>query len=71
MARALLLALAVMASGQQAEKESKAEGPLDDVTWTCASLLIGFVVFSGFLACLLHWNNKDIRKEAWAWKFQP
>ncbi|CAE7833889.1 unnamed protein product [Symbiodinium sp. CCMP2592] len=67
MARALLLALAVMASGQQALQESpEAPKELDDVTWTCASLLIAFVVFSGFLVCLLHWNNKDIRKEAWA-----
>ncbi|OLP77837.1 hypothetical protein AK812_SmicGene42058 [Symbiodinium microadriaticum] len=64
MARTLLLALAVMASGQQAEKAK--EGPLDDVTWTCASLLIGSVVLSGFLAGLLRWSNKDIRKEAWA-----
>ncbi|CAE7695159.1 unnamed protein product [Symbiodinium sp. CCMP2456] len=81
MARALPLALAVMASGQQAlEAEvtsteaatttmmaaTTTPKELDDVTWTCASLLIAFVVFSGFLACLLHWNNKDIRKEAWS-----
>ena len=79
MARALLLALAAMASGQEAlQAESpataaSAEAPreLDDVTWTSASLLIAFVVFSGFLACLLHWNNKDIRKEAWALNPQP
>ncbi|CAE7313145.1 unnamed protein product [Symbiodinium necroappetens] len=66
MARALLLALAVMAPPASAEASRELDGELDDVTWTCASLLIAFVVFSGFLACLLHWNNKDIRKEAWA-----
>ena len=69
MARTLLLALAVMASGQQAEKAK--EGPLDDVTWTCASLLIGSVVLSGFLAGLLRWSNKDIRKEAGPGKQNP
>ena len=38
----------------------------DDVTWTSSLLLIGFVVASMGILCLVNYFDKHIRKESWA-----
>ena len=45
---------------------SPTEAEFDDVTWTSSLLLIGFVLASMGILCLLNYDDKHIRKESWA-----
>ena len=52
------------------EDKSNATSPtgaeFDDVTWTSSLLLIGFVIASMGILCLVNYHDKHIRKESWA-----
>lgn len=52
------------------EDKSNATSPtgaeFDDVTWTSSLLLIGFVIASMAILCLVNHFDKHIRKESWA-----
>ena len=46
--------------------EDKSDAEFDDVTWTSSLLLIGFVLASMGILCLVNYFDKHIRKESWA-----
>ena len=46
--------------------EDKSDAEFDDVTWTSSLLLIGFVLTSMGILCLVNCFDKHIRKESWA-----